>query len=382
MGLEPFVYREMEELKKLGLDIVIFLTKYNQGPYTPKRDWKYYKISKIPIIAKQPLYFFRNPNSYFLLFIESIKSRCLIDFLISEYYAEKMKNEHIERLHSHFGDHKLIIGYFCHKILNIPLTVTVHAYELYNGLNKPLFKKLLRACDKIITISDYNKNILITNFHIAQEKIIVTRLFADMDNANSVVNKVKMLIVALFVEKKGYDVLLKAIKTLSRDDILIWVVGGLPIPAKSAVNVKKIAKELDIEDKISFFGTVSDEFLQILYLSCDIFCLPSKTFYKFNGTISDQEGIPVALMEAMSYGKPVISTRHAGIPELVEKVLVDENNVEELAKAIELLADNPELRRKLGERNREIIEERYSKKNVLKLKDVFLGVYDEVRKKN
>jgi colanic acid/amylovoran biosynthesis glycosyltransferase len=74
----------------------------------------------------------------------------------------------------------------------------------------------------------------------------------------------------------------------------------------------------------------------------------------------------------MSYGKPVISTRHAGIPELVEEILVEENNVEELAKAIELLADNPDLRRKLGERNRKIIEERYSKKNVLKLRDIFL----------
>ena len=49
------------------------------------------------------------------------------------------------------------------------------------------------------------------------------------------------------------------------------------------------------------------------------------------------------------------------------------DNAEELAKAIELLADNLELRRKLGERNRQIIGERYSKKNVMKLRDIFLG---------
>jgi len=56
-------------------------------------------------------------------------------------------------------------------------------------------------------------------------------------------------------------------------------------------------------------------------------------------------------------------------------------NIEELAKAIELLVDNPDLRRKLGERNRKIIEEKYSKKNVMKLKEVFLGAYDGILEK-
>ena len=175
--------------------------------------------------------------------------------------------------------------------------------------------------------------------------------------------------IELRFEKKGHKVLFEAIKMLNRDDIVICVVDERSIQAKSAVNVKNMAKELDIEDKIRFFGTVSDEFLQILYLSCDIFCLPSTTIYNFDSTILDQEGIPVVLMEAMSYGKPVITTRHAGIPELVEDILVEENDVEELAKAIELLAD---LRRRLGERNRKIIEERYSKKNVMKLANIML----------
>jgi len=138
-----------------------------------------------------------------------------------------------------------------------------------------------------------------------------------------------------------------------------------------------LAKSLGIEDKVTIFGEVSDDFLKVLYDSCDIFCLPSKTTRK-----GEKEGIPVALMEAMSYGKPVISTRHAGIPELVEEILVEENNVDELAKAIELLVDNPDLRRKLGERNRKIIEEKYSKKNVTKLRNIFLGQHDENFNKN
>ena len=81
------------------------------------------------------------------------------------------------------------------------------------------------------------------------------------------------------------------------------------------------------------------------------------------------KGIPVSIMEAMSYGKPVISTKHAGIPELVKDVLVDENNVEELAKAISELVDNQESRIYQGKENRKIICE-FSKKNLMKLEDI------------
>ena len=167
--------------------------------------------------------------------------------------------------------------------------------------------------------------------------------------------------------KKGLCVLFRAIKKLNRDDIVVWAVGWKP-PGEKGINVKELVENLGITDKVTIFEGVSDDILKVLYNSCDIFCLPSKT-----AKTGEKEGIPVSLMEAMSFGKPVISTRHAGIPELVEEILVEENNVEELAKAIELLADNHELRRKLGERNRKIIEEKYSKKNVMKLKEVFLG---------
>lgn len=65
-------------------------------------------------------------------------------------------------------------------------------------------------------------------------------------------------------------------------------------------------------------------------------------------------------MEAMSYGKPIVSTYHTGIPELVPDILVMENDAEELARGLERLADNPKLRKEMGTRNRDIIRKDYS----------------------
>ena len=79
------------------------------------------------------------------------------------------------------------------------------------------------------------------------------------------------------------------------------------------------------------------------------------------------EGVPVSLMEAMSYQKPIVSTYHTGIPELVPDILVAENDVDGLAKGLAHLADNPELRRKMGLRNRQIVLSRYNKDNVRSL---------------
>ena len=118
-------------------------------------------------------------------------------------------------------------------------------------------------------------------------------------------------------------------------------------------------------------GRQSGTVLDIIFSNCDIFCLPSYTEYYEDGSPAEREGIPVALMEAMAWGKPVIATRHAGNPELVEEILIEERNVEELRNAIEYLIENPEKWSAMGKRNQEIIKQKYSKKNVSILVNIF-----------
>ena len=65
----------------------------------------------------------------------------------------------------------------------------------------------------------------------------------------------------------------------------------------------------------------------------------------------------------MAFGKPVVSTYHAGIPEVVDALLVEENNVEQLAAALTQLCDDITLRRQLGDHNRTIAERLFAPAN-------------------
>jgi glycosyltransferase involved in cell wall biosynthesis len=375
-GLPAFNYRELEELTKLGLNISLFPTKYGKGPYMPKKDWDCYIYNPYKVLFKQFFFFMRNPIKYVKILAEAVRSKSLMDMVIGFDFASQMKKKNIDRIHCHHGDHKLFIGYYCKKILNIPLSVTIHSHSLYVNPNWEMFKKSLDVCDTIISISNHNKKMLTEKFGVDSKKAQVIRLFVDTEEFKQDETK-RILIVGQFAERKGHEILFNAVKKLRREDIKIWIAGGGTWDQVGFVDVRQLAKDMDLEDKVVFFGMVSDEVLRELYEVCDFFCLPSRT-----SSDGNKEGIPVTIMEAMSYGNPVISTKHAGIPELVEDILVEENNVEELAKAIELLADNPELRKKLGAINREIIEEKYSKENVMKLKLIFYGGNDEVLEKS
>jgi colanic acid/amylovoran biosynthesis glycosyltransferase len=234
----------------------------------------------------------------------------------------------------------------------------MHGYDLYQNPNWAMLKICLDACSRVITISEFNRRLLRKKYpDLTDDKLHVVRLSADMPEDVDLFSKVKLLIVGGFQPRKGYDILLRAIRSLGRPDLHLWIVGY-----KGPVDVRGLVQELQLQKHVTILGQISDDVLKVLYQACDIFCMPSRFDQDGVG-----EGLPVALMEAMSYRKAVIATRHTGIPELVPDVLVDENDVEGLARGIAALADAPEQRRSMGERNRRIVEREYSNENVKRL---------------
>jgi glycosyltransferase involved in cell wall biosynthesis len=79
------------------------------------------------------------------------------------------------------------------------------------------------------------------------------------------------------------------------------------------------------------------------------------------------EGVPVALIEAMSMGKPVVATSTGATHELVKEILIDEEDIDAATEAIRRLITNPALHKEMGERNRRIIQDSYSENNIDKL---------------
>jgi len=371
IGIPRFTFNELILLKENGIDFNLCLTQLKPGPCMPKAEWKYYTADRIKALREFVKLLFLK-KGILKLFIEAKNKKVLSYFFISLSFYKDIQNNNIESLHCQMGDDKLYIGYFLKKIMNIPLSVTVHAHELYQRKvydSNDEIKELYSFCDKVITISNFNSKIINKSFGVEGNKLEVMRLFPDIDNLNYVKNKSKILIVANWAEKKGYNILLKALKKMERDDYVLWVVGGSYF-SENTVDVEKLVKEYGMENQVAILGRQGSPILDILFYACDIFCLPSYTEFYSDDKPAEREGIPVALMEAMAWGKPVIATKHAGNPELVEKTLVKERDVDELSEAISYLLNNKDKWKAIGLRNQEIINKNFSKSNINILVDI------------
>lgn len=352
-GLEQFVYRELLLLADQGFSISLFPTKHQRGLYNPRKDWAVHRWNPLVVALSQPYFFLRSPLRYLGLLREAVATRALVDFALAWYFAREISG--LDAIYAEFGDHKLLVGYFCKRIVGKPLAVNIHAYELYQNPNPRLFPRALAACDQIITVTEHNRRVLASRYGVDPSRVEVVRYSLDCEEYRPR-KKFVVLIVAFFAERKGHEVLFKAIQRLGLDDIEVWVVGDEG--QEEPVDVRGLAAQLGIERQVAFFGRQGGNALKALYRACDLFCLPCRTDSR-----GIQEGFPNVLIEAMAMGKPVVTTRHVEIPHMIDEILVDENDVEGLAAAIRQAYQSDALRRRLGKKNRKLAEELFSSRN-------------------
>jgi len=156
----------------------------------------------------------------------------------------------------------------------------------------------------------------------------------------------RLLQVCRLVEKKGLPVALRAFAKVveAHPAAHFDIAGEGPLRGE----LEALVAELGIAGKVTFHGFLKMAAMTELWQAAHFFVHPSQTAADGN-----REGVPNAMLEAMSTGLPVLATRHGGIPEAVEDGvsgrLVDEGDIDGLANAaLELMAD-PE---RYGERSR------------------------------
>ena len=147
----------------------------------------------------------------------------------------------------------------------------------------------------------------------------------------------RFLQVCRLVEKKGLPVALRAFVEVKKLHPFteFHIAGDGPLRAE----LEDLVKELGVADSVKFHGFVDQDHLSELARDSHIFIHPSQVAVDGN-----QEGIPNAMLEAMSSGLPVVATRHGGIPEAVTSgesgILVDEGDIKAVAEALlNLMAD-------------------------------------------
>jgi glycosyltransferase involved in cell wall biosynthesis len=160
----------------------------------------------------------------------------------------------------------------------------------------------------------------------------------------------RLLCVGSLHEVKGQQHLIEACRLLRARglELAVQLVGEGPDRAALARQIN----EAGLGDRIELTGTRTSVELAELLRGADLVATPSVP-----SRDGRREGIPVALMEAMATGLPVVASRLSGIPELVEHdksgLLVEPGDVDGLADAIELLCSEPALRKRLGRAARE-----------------------------
>jgi glycosyltransferase involved in cell wall biosynthesis len=148
--------------------------------------------------------------------------------------------------------------------------------------------------------------------------------------------KIDILFVGVDWQRKGGDLLVSAFSKLQNDypSIGITIVGCVP-PGAGEFDRRIVVKgRVPIGEVSRYFETA------------DIFCMPTRL-----------EPFGIVFIEAMAYGLPIISTRVGALPDLVEDhvngILVDSEDVDSLAAALQKLIDNPKLRRDMGRSGRQ-----------------------------
>ena len=213
-----------------------------------------------------------------------------------------------------------------------------------------LYSKMTKI-DYIIAPSYFTKKQIIETFKIPSEKIEVIHEGVDtskFDPNNKPIFRDKfksqyvILFVGALVKTKNVDKLIRVFNYVQKriDTSLVIVGEG---PEKS--NLMKIAKELNLKNKVFFEGFVKDEDLPYYYSSCDIFA-----------SCSIIEGFGLIFLEAMASGKPVVAFNIASIPEVVKNggIIIKNFDLKEMAEKIIELLSNKEVYEEYSRRAREI----------------------------
>jgi colanic acid/amylovoran biosynthesis glycosyltransferase len=181
-----------------------------------------------------------------------------------------------------------------------------------------------------------------------------------------------ILSVGRLVEKKGHHVLMRAFKKIKDKfpKATLTIIGGGELKGY----LESLAAQLDLGASFSLLDHLHKDEVRKRMAKADLFCAAS-----LEASNGDLEGIPNTLKEAMALGVPVVSTNHAGIPELIthqqEGFLVEENNVDELAEALEFMLSHRSLWEDFTIAGRQKVEQLFDERKQLQLQAQY---YDEL----
>jgi glycosyltransferase involved in cell wall biosynthesis len=366
---ETFVLGEIQAVEEQGLQIELFplLREREDVVHSEARPLAarahYQPFFSLPILGSQLHFLRRRPRKYLGALWALLRGTWgSANFLFGAlgifpkvvHAARLMEADGVAHVHCHFSSHPAAAGFVVRRLTGIPYSFTAHGSDLH--VDRHMLREKVDEAAFVVAISEFNRNVILRECgdDVAGKLVVVhcgvdMQLFRQRDTAPPD-RPFTVVCVGMLHEVKGQAHLIEACRLLAEEgiDVACVLVGE---GEDRSVLERRIA-EAGLEGRVTLAGNLTRAEVAEVLRSAHVLATPSVPTKR-----GKREGIPVALMEAMSGGVPVVASDLSGIPELVEDevtgLLVPPRDSTALAGALRRLHDDPALRERLAFAGRE-----------------------------
>lgn len=399
---ETFVAEEIRAIQAEGIDVhIISLLKPGPGlvqslsqqllPYT----W-YAPGLLAPRLWRAQIYFlFKSPRLYWSLLAALLRQpyprqppillvKRLIVFFKAVAVAHYLQDTETQLLHAHFAALPGAAAGIITRLLGLPFTVTVHAFDIYCRVKNELLYLVTSQADHIIAISEYNRQHVAALGTCSAKAISVIHCGVNLaqfeeqhqrQTERSPSEPFSILSVGSLVPKKGHVHLIAACHLLQqrRFDFVCNIIGS----GRNKLALEQHIQAYGLQNQVKILEYCPHPEIIAACRQHDLFVLASVIARE-----GDRDGIPVVLMEAGAVGMPIISTQVSGIPELIHHNetgwVTPPGDPAALADAIVTLAADPALRARLGQNARDFVRAEFDIKGSARLlATLFRTIYQQ-----
>ena len=292
---------------------------------------------------------------------------CVAHFGVACWWANELRGASVSHIHSQWIHSCGTIAMYGAWLTGTTYSFTGHATDLFR--DRVALRDKVRRADMIVCISEFHRDFFLQEGADADKLQVVycgidpTVFVTRPREAYRAVGPYRIRSSGRLVEKKGFRYLIDACRLLHDRgvDFECLIAGSGPLEEE----LQRQVEELGLASRLTITGKpIMQEEIAGFMHGGDVYCLPCVW-----AADNDVDGLPQMLMEAMACGLPVVSTRLVGIPDLVRHeetgLLVEPNDVPQLADALDRMRQDAELSQRLGAAGNELVREDFDIRNCL-----------------
>ncbi len=370
---ETFILRELLELERLGLDVVVCALGHS-GEATVHGD---YARLRATVLYADDL---PDPPAEAGRREERGRHTLSKEARMARRFVPALRGNGVSHLHAHFATSAAEVARHAAAALARPFSVTAHAKDIFHeSVSASALNSLVQDAAFIVTVSDYNVGHL-RSVCRASRVTPIHRIYNGIDSTTLAPHgtsrlPASILGVGRFVEKKGFDVFVDAVVALRgvRPDVTATLIGT----GRCEADLRARIERLGLAGVVTMAGALPQHEVLAAMRQHTVLAVPCVV-----GPDGDRDGLPTVIIEAMALGLPVVSTPVTGIPEIVRHgetgLMVPERNPFALAEALHGLIAHPPLRQRLARQARLLVEREFdARRSAVTLRDLFLGAVPE-----